>query len=41
MGIMKNEIPILECDDSTLSVIMPDHEKLEITLPKKAVFAFI
>ncbi len=41
MGIMKNEIPILEYDDSTRSVIMPDHEKLKITLPKKAVFAFL
>ncbi len=41
MGIMKNEIPILEYDDSTRSVIMPDHEKLEITLPKKALFILI
>ena len=41
MSIMKNEFPILEYDTESVSVIMPDHEKLGITLPKKAVFAFL
>ena len=41
MTIIKNEIPILEYDDNELSVIMPNHEKLELKLPKKAVFAFL
>ena len=41
MSIVKNEIPILEFDTNTEAVIMPDHEKLGIALPKKAVFAFL
>ena len=41
MAIIKNEIPILEYDDSQLSVLMPNHEKLNLQLPKKAVFAFL
>ena len=41
MPIIKNTIPILEYDDNPLSVIMPTHEKLGITLPEKAVFAFL
>lgn len=41
MAIMKNEIPILEFDTNPDSVLMPNHEELEIELPKKAVFAFL
>lgn len=41
MGIMKNEIPILEFDTEHRSVIMPNHEKLNLHLPRKAVFAFL
>ncbi|MBQ7874428.1 MAG: nucleoside phosphorylase [Oscillospiraceae bacterium] len=38
---MKNEIPILEFDSSQSAVVEPTHEKLGITLPEKAVFAFL
>ena len=41
MAIMKNDIPILEYDADPLGVIMPDHEHININLPKKAVFAFL
>ena len=41
MSIIKNEIPILEYDTDTSAVIMPDHEHLDLKLPKKAVFAFL
>jgi len=41
MAIVKNEMPILEYDDSPISVIMPDHEKLKLKLPEKVVFAFL
>ena len=41
MSIIKNEIPILEFDTDEKSVIMPEHEKLDLTLPRKAVFAFL
>ncbi len=41
MSIIKNEIPILEYDANPIAVIMPDHEKKELTLPRKAVFAFL
>lgn len=41
MAIVKNEIPILEYDDSPISVIMPNHEKLKIKLPEKVVFVFL
>ena len=41
MCIMKNEIPILEFDSSVDAVIMPDHERLALRLPTKAVFAFL
>lgn len=41
MGIIKNEIPILEYDDDKSAVIMPTHENLNISLPRKAVFAFL
>ena len=39
--IIKNEIPILEFDTDERAVLNPDHEKLPITLPEKAVFAFL
>ena len=41
MSIRKNEIPILEYDDDPRAVIEPRHETLGISLPKKAVFAFL
>ena len=41
MGIIRNEIPILEYDDSPSSVIMPTHENLDIKLPERVVFAFL
>lgn len=41
MSIIKNEIPILEYDDDPTAVIMPEDEKLDIKLPRKAVFAFL
>ena len=34
-------LPILEYDDAQSAVFMPTHEKLGISLPKKAVFAFL
>ena len=41
MSIIKNHIPLLEYDSNPQSVIMPDHEKLGVSLPEKAVFAFL
>lgn len=41
MSIIKNEIPILEFDTERSAVINPIHEKLDIRLPKKCVFAFL
>ena len=41
MSIIKNNFPILEYDTNPVAVIMPDHEKIEMNLPKKAVFAFL
>ena len=41
MSLIKNEFPILEYDTDERAVIMPDHDELEIHLPKKAVFAFL
>lgn len=41
MAIRKHDIPILEYDDCPTAVLMPDHERLNITLPEKAVFAFL
>ena len=41
MAIIKNEIPILEFDDEQTAVINPTHEKLNLQLPKKCVFAFL
>ncbi len=41
MSIIKNEIPILEFDTEQTAVIDPTHEKLDLKLPKKCVFAFL
>lgn len=41
MGIIKNEIPILEFDSEQTAVINPVHENLNLNLPKKCVFAFL
>lgn len=41
MGIIKNEIPILEFDTEQTAVINPTHENLGLNLPRKCVFAFI
>lgn len=39
--IQKHAIPILEFDDNLQAVIMPDHEGLDLHLPKKCVYAFL
>ena len=39
--ILKNEIPILEYDDSSKEVIAPDHDCEELKLPEKCLFAFL
>lgn len=41
MAVIKNEIPILEFDAEQTAVINPTHEKLDLKLPKKCVFAFL
>lgn len=41
MRMIKNELPILEYDADPIAVVMPDHERLDLRLPKKAVFAFL
>ena len=41
MSIIKNKIPILEFDTDRTAVINPIHEKLDLKLPKKCVFAFL
>lgn len=41
MSILKHEIPLLEYDPAPGAVIDPNHEGLGITLPQKAVFAFL
>lgn len=41
MTLFKHEIPILEHDDNPIAVIMPNHEALDIQLPKKCVYAFL
>lgn len=41
MSIIKNEIPILEFDTEQMAVINPTHEKLDLKLPRKCVFAFL
>ena len=39
--IQKHAIPILEFDDNPLAVIMPNHEGLDLQLPKKCIYAFL
>ena len=39
--IIKNEIPILEYDDSSSEVIPPDHDWTAGRLPEKCFFAFL
>ena len=39
--IIKNEIPILEYDDSSAEVIAPDHDWTAGKLPEKCLFAFL
>ena len=41
MAILKNEIPILEFDTEQTAVLNPTHEKLNLKLPRKCVFAFL
>ena len=41
MTIVKNDLPILEYDDEKDAVIMPGHENLPLTLPERAVYAFL
>lgn len=41
MSITKNEIPILEFDSEQTAVVAPTHEKLDLHLPGKCVFAFL
>ena len=41
MGMIKNEIPILEFDTERAAVISPVHENLDLNLPTKCVFAFL
>ncbi len=39
--IRRNEIPILEYDDSSSEVIPPDHDWTADRLPEKCLFAFL
>ena len=39
--IIKNDLPILEFDDSSLEVIPPDHDWTAGKLPEKCLFAFL
>ncbi len=39
--IIKNDIPILEYDDSSVEVIAPDHDWTAERLPEKCLFAFL
>ena len=41
MAIIKNEIPLLEFDTEKTAVLDPTHEKINLNLPKKCVFAFL
>ena len=41
MSITKNDIPILEFDSEKSAVIMPNHERINMKLPRKAVLAFL
>lgn len=39
--IIKNEIPILEYDASSMEVIAPNHDMEDLKLPEKCLFAFL
>lgn len=39
--IHKHEFPILEFDDNPRAVIMPTHERIDVHLPEKCVYAFL
>ena len=39
--IQKHAIPILEFDDNPQAVLMPNHEGLDLKLPKKCIYAFL
>ena len=41
MSIIRHEIPILEFDTEKTAVLNPTHEKLDLKLPRKCVFAFL
>lgn len=41
VSITKDKIPILEYDDTPASVIMPNHEHLDMNVPQRVVFAFL
>ena len=41
MALFKHDVPILEYDDCAKAVFSPNHEGLDLVLPKKAVFAFL
>ena len=41
MSIIKHEIPLLEFDSDDHAVLDPTHEKLNLQLPPKCVFAFL
>ena len=41
MTLFKNEYPILEYDDRNEAVINPNHEDLDLKLPKKCVYVFL
>lgn len=41
MTLFKNEFPILEFDDRKDAVINPNHEDLDLKLPRKCVYAFL
>jgi len=41
MSIERHPIPLLEFDSDPQAVLQPDHEKLDLHLPEKCVFAFL
>ena len=41
MAILKNDIPILEYDPSSLEILKPDHSMEGLRLPEKCVYPFL
>ncbi len=41
MSIIKHDTPLFEYDPTPTAVLSPTHEQLDLTLPKKAVLAFL